>query len=221
MPIGAIYSGVNELARHFSKSGEFTITPMGVKVENIWTAYGSGTAVSVPVSLIAVPNSFFVCALAYDGIINITNYTLGGVTTPILAGSAIPVGAILFGLVNPTPGAQNWTATLAAAVAWRAVCYQLSGVNQVSSVLNASSVNVQPGTSVTAPVSAAINGLLVDVISIANGTGGQGNNGQTVTKVNNIITSGYKSTVGGTETDNYSWSISQNAMLSVAAFNPV
>lgn len=218
--VSVVYTGLMESLRHVNRTGEFMLLPKQIKVENIWTGYGTGTSISVPVVTSNLSNSYFVAVVVFDGQYALSNVVLRSTGLTSLVGANITVGAYIYGLANPTAGSQNFTATLGSSTTWRVVCYQLSGVNQSTPTVNTNIAVATSGTSASISLTSVANGLLIDALSIANGTGGQGNNGQTVTKVNNIIVSGYKDTSGATETDSYSWTSSQNNRIAGVTFNP-
>jgi len=219
--IGAVYSGLVSLARHFTKILDFVITPQQVVLENTWTGYATSTTVTVAVDISSSANSYVTVGASINSSAGVTaTCTLNGVNVPSLAGGSTVRSCYLFGIIPATTGSQNVVVTLSGSTTCRVIVNQLSGVNQTTPTLATNSTSAD-STSVTtsAALTTSLFGLIVDVISNESGTI-SANDGQTTVTVDGDIRGGYKIPTATTDSPSYSSSSSSPMRISAASFNP-
>ncbi len=213
--VGAVYSGTTSSSRHFDKSMKGVIQPKGIQVENIWTNYGTGTAVTCGINVADVSNSCVVAVVIGDAGYAFSNAALGGsAMTTAAYGYSTDLAGIYY-IVNPTTGAATFTGTTAASMPWRVVCFQLSGVSQTAPLVDGDTTYANPTTSLSLTLDSIPHGLLIDGIQNSTAAG----SGQTITTVNSKQCCGYLQTDDVSVVSSYTMA-STHYRLSAATFNP-
>ncbi|NMC30709.1 MAG: hypothetical protein GYA45_11635 [Pelolinea sp.] len=189
--VGASYSGRTQLARHFTKVIDITITPKAIAVEAIWTGYRSGASQTVTINIPAVANPYVVvCSVMETTASASFSATLNGAAMTELTGALANRAVKIFGLIPGTTGPQDVVVTSGDVKTHRVSVYLLSGVNQTTPTLDAKTATSNGATSLTTPsMSASQLGLIVDCASFVSGTVSS-SSGQTETTVNSIKHSG-------------------------------
>jgi hypothetical protein len=128
--VSAAYTGIVETVRHWWKVLEFILNPKGVKIENIFTGTGTGTAVSVACTPASVVNSalFVYIYSASNNAISSITYA-GAAPNTTVYNSTSTGGASAFFIFNNPAASGNFVATIAASSTWRVVAWHCSGVN--------------------------------------------------------------------------------------------
>jgi len=187
---GIVIQSIVNGAKNIAQVIDWLIVPKGVKIENIWTNYATGTAVTLSCSPTAVQNSMLFFYLYVD--LNPTAITAptynSTATTEVWRVAGTGAGGCGMYKLNYTT-AGSWACTLTDSRVWRAVCYQLSGVNQTTPQLDYQGTSLTTLTMATSSGSVLLSCPRPDSADIVTFTGGE-----TVVSVNSLETSGYFAT---------------------------
>jgi hypothetical protein len=222
--VSAVYSGIIETLRHWTKVLDFIINPKGIRIENTWTNYGSGTSVSVSVAPTTVTNCYMVAVVTTDNTVNtISSPLIQGVTPTTVATIGNSPRTAIYGTTSYSTTAGTFTCTLSGTANWRCVVYQLSGVDQTTPYGDTKTVAPTQTTPMSVTLTTTDYSITIDGASQMASTSLAAVNGQTTVTVNGRITSGYlltptvtSQTVGYSHTDtgtNY-------ATMAAAVINP-
>jgi len=217
--ISGVLTGLIELAYHFSKVTEFIIPAKAVIVEAIWTGYATGN-VTVGVNITNVPNPYvLVCVSSDISGSSMPGCTLNSVTVPLIVGATATRDSGIFGMIPTTLGAQNVVVTLAT-YDQRVSVYLLSGVDQVSPIINSATVFATASSLTTAAMAASLHGLIVDTANFTSGTVSAAD-GQTVTAVNSKNHSGTRIPSATSVTSTWATTVSSAGRLCAVSMKPV
>ena len=218
--VGATYAGITSTTRHYSKDRDFVVVPKGVVLENTWTNYATSASGTVAVAPTDVKNSYLLLVVTtrYNSI-SLSSVSFGGSSMTLLTGGGSPsVSGYMYGLLSPSTTPGNVTFTLSSSCSWRAVVYQLSGVNQTTPTLDWRGNYTAAGSSWSQTVTTTDYGFSVDMC-VADSDGNV-SNGQTVVSVNSIPMSGYL-TLPSVPTQTHGWeNLTAHIRWGVVSFNP-
>ncbi len=190
--VGAVYSGLVELARHFTKILDFILTPKNITIENIWTGYAAvATSITIPINVTNVSNAYVVAILTYNGsnTSGVLGATLNGVSMTNI--NRTYNAASIFGQAPATTGAQNVViGTLGATKNICGVVFLCSGVNQTTPSLDNKNATATATSVANGALSADTTGLIIDCYSSESGTPGAAS-GQTTVSVSGNVCAGY------------------------------
>lgn len=218
--VGATYAGITSTTRHYSKDRDFVVVPKGVVLENTWTNYATSASGTVAVAPTDVKNSYLLLVVTMRANISLSSVSFGGSSMTLLTGIGGPsASGYMYGLLSPSTTPGNVTFTLSGSCSWRAVVYQLSGVNQTTPTLDVQGGYTPAGSSSwSETVTTTDYGFSVDMCVA--GSNGNVSNGQTVVSVNSIPMSGYL-TLPSVPTQTHGWeNLTGHVRWGVVSFNP-
>lgn len=217
--VGAVYSGLVELARHFTKILDFILTPKGVVIENIWTGFTTATSgLTIPITVSTANNKYVVVAICtVSG--SVGSCTLNGAAMTLLAGTNANRGVYLYGIVPSTTGLQNLSFSTSSNVN-RAVVWECSGVNQTSPALDSQTATSASAASISTPsMACSPYGMILEAADFASGTITP-SNGQTPVVVNSINTGAYFRPSGSTQVEAWGSTTASACRISATSLNP-
>jgi hypothetical protein len=191
--VGAVFSGVVNTIRHWVKVLDFLIDPKGIRIENTWSNYGTGTSVSVAVTPATVTNCYMVAVVSADN-------TVTSITSPLLQGSTpstlVTVGnsprSAIYGTTSYSTTAGTFTCTLSGSCNWRCAVYQLSGVDQTTPTTSTGSVAPTQTSPMSVTLTTVDYGITIDVVTTMSASSYPAvQNSQTTITLNGKVFTGY------------------------------